>query len=348
MMRAPNNINANAVREEAAGLLQAGHAVIKLKPRSKKPWSDELHAASMITWDNVNTLNADDNIGVYFTEGGSLKDLDYDYKSSADLAEEVGLAEATASFGRPSVGVTHSLYNSPGCNAKKFELPEGQYPKPLPIKNGEPSLTVLEIRGAANTLTMMPPSVHPDTGETLAWRGNRRDPLEVPAEQLRAVAGQHALAATVLYFYPENAATRFNVRMALAGALIRSGMNADDAKRYVQAVAYLGGDPKWREDFTDHTEQRLEDDKPATGIPKLVETLQLPEACEQTFRAWLQQSVDVKSKLVEMNKRYCVLPIGGKTRVATWGEDPEFPGHQTIAMCSSLTEFRALHDKYRI
>ena len=72
----------------------------------------------MITWDNINTLNADDNIGVYFTEGGSLKDLDYDYKSSADLAKEVGLAEATASFGRASVGVGHPLYNSPGARPR--------------------------------------------------------------------------------------------------------------------------------------------------------------------------------------------------------------------------------------
>ena len=168
-------------------------------------------------------------------------------------------------------------------------LPEGQYPKPLPVHDGEPSLTVLEIRGAADTYTMAPPSIHPDTGETLKWNGNRRDPLEVPAEQLRALAGQHALAAVVLHFYPENAATRFDIRMALAGALIRSGMNADDAKMYVQAVAHLGGDPKWREDFADHTEQRLEDDKPATGIPKLVEALQLPEACKRTFQEWLQR-----------------------------------------------------------
>ena len=130
-MRAPNNINANAVREEAAGLLQAGHAVIKLKPRSKKPWSDKSHAASMITWDNINTLNADDNIGVYFTEGCKTKDLDLDYQAAADLAKEVGLTEATASFGRPSVGIGHLLYSSPSCEAKKFDAAGGPIPKAI-------------------------------------------------------------------------------------------------------------------------------------------------------------------------------------------------------------------------
>ena len=48
-----------------------------------------------------------------------------------------------------------------------------------------------------------------------------------------------------------------------------------------------------------------------------------------------------------MNERYCVLPIGGKTRVATWDNDPEFPGHRTIAMFSSLSDFKSLKDKYR-
>ena len=156
----------------------AGLSLIRLKPRSKKPWSDESHDASMITWENVNTLTADDNIGVYFTKGTSLRDMDYDFKSSADLAEEVGLVEASASFGRASFGVTHTLYNSPGCKAKKFILPEGEYSKPLPIHDGEPSLMVLEIRGAPNTLTMVPPSIHP-TGEKLEWKGNKHDPLEV-------------------------------------------------------------------------------------------------------------------------------------------------------------------------
>jgi hypothetical protein len=53
------------------------------------------------------------------------------------------------------------------------------------------------------------------------------------------------------------------------------------------------------------------------------------------------------SKLFAMNEKHCVLPIGGKTRVATWDNDPEFPGHRTIAMFSSLSDFKALKDKYR-
>lgn len=50
-----------------------------------------------------------------------------------------------------------------------------------------------------------------------------------------------------------------------------------------------------------------------------------------------------------MNKKYCVLPIGGKTRVVTWGEDPDLPpGHEIIVMASTLEDFAALHNKYRV
>jgi hypothetical protein len=52
--------------------------------------------------------------------------------------------------------------------------------------------------------------------------------------------------------------------------------------------------------------------------------------------------------LESMNKKHCVIPIGGKTRVVTWGELPDFPGRETIVMASSLSDFGALHDKYRV
>ena len=53
------------------------------------------------------------------------------------------------------------------------------------------------------------------------------------------------------------------------------------------------------------------------------------------------------SKLFEMNEKHCVLPIGDKTRVITWGEDPDFPGRKTIIRHTSLGEFKALQDKHR-
>lgn len=280
--------NTNAVRVAALALLQDNWSVIRLKPRTKKPPYE--YAASAITKDNVSTLAANENIGVQFNKDDPRRDLDLDYQSAVDLAKEVTLTDATAGFGRPSVGIAHLLYEAPDCDAKKFELPESDdYPKPLPLHDGKPSGMVLEIRGAIeNTHTMFPPSVHPDTGEILEWSSTQRAPLKAKPGELRAAAGRHAVAAAALYFYPTNASARYEARMALSGALVKSGMPETLVKTYVQAVARLGGDPKWKEDFVKVTERRFKAGKKASGLPKLIKVLQLPKVCERVFREWLQ------------------------------------------------------------
>ena len=284
-----------AVRTAASDYLQRGWPVMRLKARSKKP-ALETHDASTITWENIDTVVEGDNIGVRFTERGRLKDIDLDYQTAADLVAALGLHMETAAFGRLAVGVSHLLYGCPGLQSHKFNLPESdKYPKPLPLHNGKPSYCVLEIRGGSdNTYTMFPPSVHPD-GETLGWIGDRREPADKEAAHLRLYFGRHAFASAVLYFYPTDATARYEVRMGLAGALIRAGMKADQASIYVQEVARLGGDPKWQEDFADHTEKRLESNRTATGLPALVKALQLPETCSRVFREWLDNRTTLKS-----------------------------------------------------
>ena len=48
-----------------------------------------------------------------------------------------------------------------------------------------------------------------------------------------------------------------------------------------------------------------------------------------------------------MNKEHAVLPIGGKTRVVTFGELEDFPGRETIVMTQTIADFKSLNDKYR-
>ena len=48
-----------------------------------------------------------------------------------------------------------------------------------------------------------------------------------------------------------------------------------------------------------------------------------------------------------LNRMHAVLPIGGKTRVVTFGELEEFPGRETIVMTQSIGDFKLLQNKYR-
>jgi predicted P-loop ATPase len=274
------------IKDAASEYLERGWNLMRLPPRSKNPYKGkgQSFAKNIIDWENIDTLT-DHNLAVLFTTAGELKDLDCDYQSAADLAEAVRLSDGAA-FGRKSVGIGHYLFNASGCEAKRFELPRGKYPRDLPVHNGEPSRLVVELRGNDNTYTMFPPSVHP-SGETVAWKGSQRVPTATTAAELRVLAGRHAFASVVLYFYPEDAPARYDVRMALTGALVKAGMPADQVTDYVQAVAKLTGDPKWKEDFAERTEQRLKDEKETTGLTKLIEVLQLPDACLNTFHEWL-------------------------------------------------------------
>jgi Bifunctional DNA primase/polymerase, N-terminal len=54
-----------------------------------------------------------------------------------------------------------------------------------------------------------------------------------------------------------------------------------------------------------------------------------------------------ESDVERLNKIHAVLPIGGKTRVVTFGEMAEFPGRETIVMTQTISDFTALQNKYR-
>jgi hypothetical protein len=233
--------NGVLLKESALDYLQYGWGVVRLPPKSKEPYKGKTREACGVTNDNVDKLRADENLGVVFKTAGPLKDLDLDFQTAVDLAKAVGLGVTTAAFGRKSV-TGHYLFNAPGCETKKFKLPEGDYPRPLPTHWGvddngkpvlEPSPCILEIRGSDNDYTVFPPSIHP-CGEQLEWVSSKREPVTLTAEDLRALAGRHAVAAAVIYFYPKTASARYDVRMSLMGALLRSGMPAGDVALYAQ------------------------------------------------------------------------------------------------------------------
>jgi hypothetical protein len=51
--------------------------------------------------------------------------------------------------------------------------------------------------------------------------------------------------------------------------------------------------------------------------------------------------------LEKMNSQHAVLPIGGKTRVVTWGDDSDFPGRKTIVRAQTFDDFKNLHSNKR-
>ena len=60
-------------------------------------------------------------------------------------------------------------------------------------------------------------------------------------------------------------------------------------------------------------------------------------------RGWVAIDPDLEA----MNNQHAVLPIGDKTRVVTWGDDPDFPGRRTIVRAQSFPDFKNLHSNKR-
>jgi hypothetical protein len=61
----------------------------------------------------------------------------------------------------------------------------------------------------------------------------------------------------------------------------------------------------------------------------------------------MARALELDEDVERLNDKHAVLPIGGKTRVVTFGELDEFPGRRTIVMTQTLDDFKSLHNKYR-
>jgi hypothetical protein len=68
---------------------------------------------------------------------------------------------------------------------------------------------------------------------------------------------------------------------------------------------------------------------------------------DEIERLWANTPLDESNfDLRRMNVKHAVLPITGKARVVTFGEEKEFPGRTTIVMVQSFEDFAAIQNKY--
>jgi hypothetical protein len=56
---------------------------------------------------------------------------------------------------------------------------------------------------------------------------------------------------------------------------------------------------------------------------------------------------DGDEDIQRLNATHAVLPIGGKARIVTFGEEDEFPGREVIVMTMAFEDFAKIHNKYR-
>jgi P4 family phage/plasmid primase-like protien len=171
-----------------------------------------------------------DNLGLKLDV---LTDVDLDCPESLELAKYF-LKPSEWRFGHKSKRNSHLLYRIEGSRTTKFldVAPDGTEAKML-----------VEIRHGVGLQTMVPPSVHPPSGEPVIWEGGTNGQPETwDYPSLLKAVGKIAAGSLLIRHLKAGSKMRHDVWFYLGGAMARAGWTKDEALLFVNTVTRLGRD----------------------------------------------------------------------------------------------------------
>ena len=234
-----------------------------------------------------------DNLGILLgAPSNNLVRLDPDYQA-IDAVTQLIFSEPTAMTGRRSSPRSGRFYTCPGLKTTNFKLPNAMKDDPrLPLHDGKPNLVVFQIL-STGAQTVAPPSIHP-SGEQVWWI-DAAPPMEIEPGELLQRVGMEAFLMAVGHFWPPRG-SRNEAALALSRVLLEALSNWDEEARIafvddlVVAVAMAGGDGEASRDGKRRaaaTLAKMKAGEETTGMPRLVELLELPPETGRLFHKWL-------------------------------------------------------------
>jgi AAA domain/Bifunctional DNA primase/polymerase, N-terminal len=182
------------------------------------------------------------NVGLLLGEAsGGLVDVDCD-AAEAVAAAAFLLPPTGCVSGRASNPLSHYWYVVEGLLpvTAKFADP-GARGTETPA-HGRAGGMLVELR-STGCQTLAPPSLHP-SGERVRWE-REGAPGRVTAEALHRAVARVAACALLARLWP-GAGARDEAALALAGLLLRGGMDSEEADALARIVARVAGDEEWR------------------------------------------------------------------------------------------------------
>ena len=213
----------------------------------------------------------------------------------------------------PEASLTYTRASSPMCGrllkcdikSKNYNLPKSCTNLDAIPKNddGKDKLTVFQILSTGKQ-TMVPPSVHPGSGERLEWVSPPEETAIAEftnAAELERRVGIEAFLMVVTHFWPGRG-TRNEAALALGRVLLEVFAYMSDIEErctlvddLVVEVAMQGGDgaesATGKENRARVTLEKMEAGEETTGLTRLIELLELPENVLKTFQKWLGMQV---------------------------------------------------------
>lgn len=203
--------------------------------------------------------NAHCNVGILLGGPSQVVDIDLDSESARVLAPKF-LPPTDYRWGRPGNPHSHYLYR---CRDKV--LPPAKFSKP-------DGTVLLELRGDGQQ-SVIPPSIHKDTGEVIAYVA-QGEPSDADYESLRLITAKIAAAALLLESYPGQGG-RNDYVLAVAGALAHGGWDLADAQSFITVLANAAGDDEHdsRMAAIQGTFEKHARKEAVTGLPTLAERI---------------------------------------------------------------------------
>jgi hypothetical protein len=265
-----NSLNGKTVPEAANAYIGRGWNPVPVGYRSKKPTNGEGWQHVRVTTENVTTHfnGGRQNVGVQMgPASNNLTDVDLDSDVAIALAPAF-LPTTGAVFGRPTAPSSHWLYTTD--LAAKYHGANLAFDDPRkPKKEGR----FLELRiggGGKGSQSVFPPSTHKETGEIIAWvRGG--DPAVVDGLALKRAASLLASCCLLASYWPATGSGCHDAALAVGGFLARTGLEAEEVRNAVDAVAAYAN-PERREELARTAEDAANEfhaGRQAGGFPAL-------------------------------------------------------------------------------
>ena len=288
--------------EAARTFVLAKWQPVPLLAREKRPMHPDWPNRDFAVEDLEKYFSGEGNIGLKCGDpSGGLVDVDIDDTYALAIAPSF-LSSTKMRHGRKGSPLSHYWYRlSDGAgDSLQFKDPDGSM--------------LIELRSTGRQ-TAVPPSIHP-SGEPLEWCGAEREPSEMIRSDLVKKVSTVAAAALIARHWPAEG-SRNDASLALAGALLRGGMEDSTVEEFLRAVADAALDEEVEErvNCVAGTRHKLDTGQPVTGLTQLGALIGKPIA--ELAAKWLQEA-----KVI--------------TTAVTWGEPFFFHEQTTPAIPAGL------------
>lgn len=301
-MAEPANASSDAVLQTVHWITKQGFKPVPLRPRSKAALNEQYvgvpyNAPSEEFW-RSRVLG----VGIVCGPGHSGPvDCDLDCPESVFFAKHF-LPSTPAVFGRASKRESHYLYRV-----------EEAFPK-VAFVDPVARSTIVELRGDGGHQTVMPGSVHEDTGELIEWKDVPFPEVPRVDPESLAFAAKKIAIATLVARHMWMDGQRNEVCKHLAGMLYYLEWPAEEISSLIAAVMeYSGDDDRTRLRTVASTFKKGEKGGKITGSNTLRELLGDGKLVDRILEWAGNQAAQT---LQDYNERFAIVMLKGKFRVA--------------------------------